>query len=81
MSEATNSSGIPVLHEVVNENDNALMFPVAGAGVLSEQLTLLIRDPALRERMSSNSLKNFRAKFKIDKINAEMLHFYKQVSR
>lgn len=73
-------SDIPVLHEVVNEGENALMFPVEDAVALSERLVKLIDNAALRKSMRDSSLENFNKKFRLDKINEEMLQFYRKVS-
>ncbi|MFD3000872.1 glycosyltransferase family 4 protein [Pontibacter toksunensis] len=70
-------SDIPVFHEVVNVNGNALMFPVADAVALANRLLTLINDADLRKSMSESSLENFKQKFTLDKINREMLEFYK----
>ncbi|GAB3535524.1 glycosyltransferase [Pontibacter brevis] len=72
-------SDIPVFYEVVNENENALMFPVANAAALSEQLVKLVNNARLRESMSEKSLKHFNQKFRLEKINEETLEFYRKV--
>ncbi|RDV16117.1 glycosyltransferase [Pontibacter diazotrophicus] len=72
-------SDIPVLHEVVNDGENALMFPATDAAALAEQITKVTQEPALRKNMSENSLKNFNKKFRLEKINEETLRFYKKV--
>lgn len=74
-------SDIPVLHEVVIEGDNALMFPAAGDSALAEQLTKLVQDASLRQRMRERSLQNFDQKFRLEKINEEMLNFYRKASK
>lgn len=73
-------SDLPVFQEVVNEHENALMFPVADEDKLSEQIIKLAKDPSLRSKMGVNSLANFNKKFRLDKINEETLKFYKQIS-
>ena len=74
-------SDIPVLHEVVIEGDNALMFPAAGDRALAEQLTKLVQDAGLRQRMRERSLQNFDQKFRLEKINEETLNFYRKASK
>lgn len=72
-------SDISVLHEVVNQDENALMFPVANADKLWQQLKKVVNDNALRSRMREESLKNFNQKFRLNKINEQMLNFYRRV--
>ncbi|PRY13288.1 glycosyltransferase involved in cell wall biosynthesis [Pontibacter ummariensis] len=71
-------SDIPVLHEVVNNNENALMFPVADAKAFSRQLATVIEDGSLRKCMREKSLQNFRKKFRLEQINEVTLDFYRK---
>jgi glycosyltransferase involved in cell wall biosynthesis len=73
-------SDIPVLHEVVEKGDNALMFPVTDAVKLAEQLLEIVNKSLLREHMRERSLMNYHEKFRLNNINEETLRFYRKVS-
>ncbi|MCX2739959.1 glycosyltransferase family 4 protein [Pontibacter anaerobius] len=73
-------SDLPVFHEVVIKNENALMFPVGDDDKLAEQIITLTKGAELRKKMGNESLENFNRKFKLDKINEDTLSFYREVS-
>ncbi|AHM58416.1 capsular polysaccharide biosynthesis glycosyl transferase [Flammeovirgaceae bacterium 311] len=73
-------SDIPVLHEVVKEGKNALMFPVTDPGSMANQLIRVINNPEQRKSMREYSLRNYQEKFRLQNINEEMLNFYRKVS-
>ncbi|WP_224999080.1 glycosyltransferase family 4 protein [Cesiribacter sp. SM1] len=74
-------SDIPVLHEVVNAGDNALMFPVTDAQAMAKQIEKVVCNAELQKRMRERSLINYQEKFRLDNINEEMLNFYRKVSK
>lgn len=73
-------SNLTVFQEVVNENDNALMFPVGDHDNLATKIIRLIKDEDLRRSMGNKSLLNFNENFKLDKINEDTLNYYRQLS-
>ncbi|MCM8570485.1 glycosyltransferase family 4 protein [Gramella jeungdoensis] len=66
-------SNIPNNLEVVEENKNALVFPVDDIKTLSQQLKQLITDRNQREKMGERSLEIYRNKFDIEKVHEKML--------
>ena len=72
-------SDIKVFEEVVNNNENALMYQLGNTKDLSEKLLLLIESETMRKKMGEESLKNFNAKFQLEKVNEQMLKFYENI--
>ena len=69
-------SNIRVFEEVVNKDENALLFEVGNIDELSNKILLLAKSSSLRQEMGRKSLLNFQKKFRIEKIHQEMLDFY-----
>ena len=69
-------SNIKVFQEVVNKDENALVFEVDNIEQLSNKMVILAESSSIRQEMGRKSLLNFQKKFRIEKIHQEMLNFY-----
>tara|TARA_R100000935_G_C2804828_1_gene152150 strand:+ start:53 stop:1162 length:1110 start_codon:yes stop_codon:yes gene_type:complete len=65
-------SNIPNNMEVVQENENALIFPVDNFQVLAQHLEKLILNANLRKSMGEQSLRIFKEKFTIENVHEKM---------
>jgi glycosyltransferase involved in cell wall biosynthesis len=72
-------TNIPVLNEVVVNDENAFMFKISNSGQLFDKLLILIQDATLRKKMALASLANYRAKFNLDKVNKQMMNHYQEL--
>lgn len=72
-------SDLPVLHEVVCNNENALMFECGNSDLLASDLLKLISDREMRSRFSARSLENFERKFGLLEVNHQLLSFYQKL--
>ncbi|MGL2966878.1 glycosyltransferase [Flavobacterium sp. XGLA_31] len=70
-------SDIKVFKEVVNKNENALMYQLGNCNDLAEKLLTLIHSETLREKMGQASLVNFHKKFQLESVNLQMLESYR----
>lgn len=65
-------SDIPNNLEVVEENNNALIFPVDNANLLAQNIKKLVLDENLRKSMGAVSLNLFKEKFTIENVHERM---------
>lgn len=72
-------SDIPNNLEVIEENKNALIFPVDDTRILAQQLKELISDLSKRKRMGSKSLDIYNRKFTIERVHDDMLALLNKV--
>lgn len=72
------SSGAGV-HEVVQERQNGLLFPVRNVEVLSEKMALLYRDVVLRKYISKNAQLFVAKSFSWDKFADRILAIFSEV--
>lgn len=72
-------SDIPNNLEVIEENKNALIFPVDDTRILAQQLKELISDLSKRKRMGSESLAIYNRKFTIKRVHDDMLALLNKV--
>jgi glycosyltransferase involved in cell wall biosynthesis len=72
-------SDLPVLKEVVVEDENALMFQAGNDQQLANAIERLIRDRNKWEQMRAKGLENFRRKFLPKIISAHTIDFYHQM--
>lgn len=69
-------SNLPVFNEVVTEK-NALFHKVNDPKSLSEKFLKILT--VNRKEMGENSIKNYKEKFQLEKVNHDMLNFYKNL--
>ncbi|SHF91375.1 Glycosyltransferase involved in cell wall bisynthesis [Salegentibacter echinorum] len=69
-------SDLPVLKEVVGSEKGAMFSPPGDFKALAENIKLLMENKKLQLELADYSLNRFQSKFKIDKINNEMLKMY-----
>lgn len=67
------------LPDVVREGENALSFPVGNVHALSVQLSRLMTDPSLRERLSQASLRLAHTMFDAATIRRQLAEIYTEV--
>lgn len=72
-------SNIPVLKEVVGSKDGALFCIPGNFECLGESILKIYEDKDLREELSTYSYERFNEKFRLDKINEQMLKMYENV--
>ena len=72
-------SNIPVLKEVVGSDNGALFCDPGDFECLGENILKIYKDKDLRKRLSTYSYERFNEKFRMDKINEEMLTMYENV--
>lgn len=65
-------SDIPNNLEVVEENNNALIFPVDNSNLLAQHIKKLVLDANLRKSMGAVSLNLFKEKFTIENVHERM---------
>ncbi|MGI0107068.1 glycosyltransferase family 4 protein [Salinimicrobium sp. WS361] len=70
---------IPVLREVVNENQNARFFEVENVESIAEAIKYFLDNPEERIIYGKESLKNFQKKFMESENNARMLELYQKL--
>ncbi|WP_289021507.1 glycosyltransferase [uncultured Salegentibacter sp.] len=70
---------IPVLREVVNENENARLFEVENVESIVNAIVFFLDNPAKRISYGNESLENFRKKFLESENNARLLKLYKDL--
>jgi glycosyltransferase involved in cell wall biosynthesis len=70
-------SDIPNNKEVIEENSNALIFPVDNSKILAEKLRELILQTEKREYMKKRSLSIYEKKFKIEKVHHQLYDLMK----
>lgn len=69
-------TNLAMMKEVVEENNNALLFDVDNVQQLSKQIKKIILNPDIRAELGQNSLQIFNTRFKLEKIHQEMLLLY-----
>jgi glycosyltransferase involved in cell wall biosynthesis len=69
-------SNIPVLKEVVGNEDGALFSEPGDYESLGENIYKLYRDENLREQLSQYSYSHFQSNYKLKEINEEMFQMY-----
>ena len=71
---------IPVLQEVVEENENAKFFDVHDTNSIVKSIEFFLDDPAQRKIYGKKSLKNYQEKY-VEKVNNEkLLDLYKALA-
>lgn len=73
-------SNIPVLKEVVGNETGALYCEPGDFQTLGENIYRLYDDKNLRLQLSNYSYSNFQNRFKLEKINDEMLQMYRDLN-
>jgi glycosyltransferase involved in cell wall biosynthesis len=72
-------SDLPVLKEVVGSNEGALFSPPGDHEALAENIKLLMENEPLRSKLADHAYNRFQDNFRMEKINAEMLHMYNEI--
>ena len=72
-------SNIPVLKEVVGNENGALFCPPGDFKCLGEHIFKLYNDKSLQKTLSDYSYSRFREKFRMESINKEMLNMYQEL--
>ena len=72
-------SDIPVLKEVVGDQNGALFSAPGDYEKLGENILQLYKNHRLREKLSRHSFQRFQEAFRMEKINSEMLAMYSDV--
>ncbi len=72
-------NNIPVLHEVVLENENAKFFDVHQVDSIVEAICFFLDNPEEREKFGKVSLRNFNDKFLESRNNALTLELYSKL--
>ena len=72
-------SNIPVLKEVVGSEKGALFCNPGDYQKLGDNIYQLYKDENLRKELSEYSYANFEKKYKLEKINTEMLQMYRDL--
>jgi glycosyltransferase involved in cell wall biosynthesis len=67
---------LPMMLEVVAENENALTFEINNASQLAKAITRMATDVTLREKFSKRSKEIFKENFQIDSVHDKMLDLY-----
>ena len=65
--------------EIVKEGVTGLLFPKGDAAALADRLETVLRDPALREKLSKNSVSLVREGFTAAIMGARTLEYYKEL--
>lgn len=80
------AAGLPIVcsniannQEVVEENVNALLFPVDNITMLAEKLKMLIIDESKRKFYGENSIRIFNEKFLLEKVHLRMEQLLKEL--
>lgn len=68
---------IPVLHEVVMKDQNALFFDVKNTSSMVDAICFLLDHPKVREKYGRVSLQNFEKKFDQETNNKKLLDLYR----
>ncbi len=75
------TTDVPGCREVVREGENGLLVPVRNAQALSEALSCLIKNPELRSQMGRRSREIVLKEFSSEKVIAQTLSLYKELTR
>jgi glycosyltransferase involved in cell wall biosynthesis len=75
------TTDVPGCREVVREGENGLLVPVCNAQALSEALSCLIKNPELRSQMGRRSREIVLKEFSSEKVIAQTLSLYKELTR
>ena len=75
------ATDVPGCREVVREGENGLLVPVRDAQALSEALSCLIKNPELRAQMGRRSRAIVLKEFSSEKVIAQTLSLYKELTR
>lgn len=67
---------IPVFHEVVNANENAILTDVYDSSKLVEAIVFFIKNPDMIQQYGEKSLENFKEKFELNANNEKMYQLY-----
>lgn len=80
------AAGLPIVcsniannQEVVEENVNALLFPVDNILMLAEQIKVLIADERKRKLFGENSMRIFNEKYLLEKVHLRMEKLLKEL--
>ncbi len=80
------AAGLPIICsdiannlEVVEENKNALIFPINNSDILSKQLKELILNSEKRHKMGKESLNIYLDKFTIEEVHQKMFKLFKSL--
>lgn len=74
------TTDVPGCREIVRQGENGLLVPVRDSSALAEALHRLIEDPVLRRHMGENARKIALAEFSVEKVVADTLALYQQLS-
>ena len=73
------ASDIPVFKEVVNEQENALLFKTSSPEELADKMLELVKDKNRRLEMEQKSLEQYRNKFQIEDVHNQVLDLYEKL--
>lgn len=72
------ASDLPAVREVVQHGETALLVPSEDPKALADSALELIRDQALRERLTARARGRFDSEFAIDRVVDKMIRFYER---
>jgi glycosyltransferase involved in cell wall biosynthesis len=74
------ASDLPVLREVVDDDEQALLVPVADPPALAAAISRLLDDPALRARLSSAAQCRYRERYTLERSAEGMVALYRRLT-
>lgn len=72
-------SSIPVLKEVIKEEDGAIFIEVGNYVDLGNAMQRLAEDVSLRRKLANQSLKRYQEAFQMHEVNSKMLEMYNHI--
>ena len=72
-------SDIEVFKEVMRDNKSTLFFETSNSSDLGKKLLQVAESPAMRKTMREEARKNFLQNFQLEKINYQVLEYYKDL--
>lgn len=73
------TTDLPMMHEVVEKDKNALMVPVDNVEELAKAIDRLTADNALMKQFGARSRQIYLEKFQVEHVHQQMLDFYQRV--